>query len=247
MALPVKYVWTHDSFRVGEDGPTHQPIEQEAQIRLLEKIRNHRGEPAIAVLRPADAAETTVSWKIALENTRTPTALILSRQNMTDIPALAGSRFDDALQARRGAYIVVEPGGEPDLVLLANGSEVFTLIKAAALLTADMGLKVRVVSAPSAGLFIDQPVEYRQAVLPSGVPTLGLSAGLPESLSGLAGPLAKVVGMRRFGASAPYTVLEENFGYTPARVVAEVATYLEEYRRNLSDLQVLKSSCGTRR
>ncbi len=107
MGLPVKYVWTHDAFRVGEDGPTHQPVEQEAQIRLLEHLRNHHGERSVMVLRPADAAEATVAWKMAMANNKTPTALILSRQGIADLPARAGSdRYTDALQAEKGAYIV---------------------------------------------------------------------------------------------------------------------------------------------
>ena len=147
MELPVKYVWTHDAFRVGEDGPTHQPVEQEAQIRLMEHLRNHKGKRSCLVLRPADSTETTVAWKLAMENTETPTALILSRQNITDIPAKPGSdRFTDALQASRGAYIVQGTTGKPDLILIGNGSEVSTLLEGAQKLLIEKQLKIQIVS-----------------------------------------------------------------------------------------------------
>jgi len=232
MGLAVKYVWTHDAFRVGEDGPTHQPVEQEAQIRLLEKMKNLEGERSMLVLRPADAPETTVAWKLALQNTLSPTALILSRQTIADVPAASGSsRYNDALQAAKGAYVVHDDGrGRPDIVLVANGSEVSTLLAGAALL-AQKGLKVRVVSAPSEALFREQTADYQESVLPFGLPTLGLTAGLADSLTGLVGPFGKAVGMQRFGASAPYQVLDREFGYTPENVVAHVNTYLEEYGR----------------
>ena len=126
MGLPVKYIWTHDAFRVGEDGPTHQPVEQEAQIRLMEKLKNHHGHNSMLVLRPADVHETTVSWKLALENTTTPTALLLTRQNVPTLPAFAGStRLADAAHAAKGAYIIKD-AVNPDVILIANGSEVST-------------------------------------------------------------------------------------------------------------------------
>lgn len=230
MALPVKYVWTHDAFRVGEDGPTHQPIEHEAQIRLLEKQKNLEGHRSMLVLRPADAAETSVAWKMALENKHGPTALLLSRQNIVDVPAKAGStRYKDACGAVKGAYVAVDCGNAPDLVLVGNGSEVSTLVAAAAVLSSTKTLKVRVVSAISEGLFREQPAEYQKSVLPFGVPTFGLTAGLPVALAGLVGPLGKVFGMERFGASAPANVLDQKFGFTPENVVAQVEAYLKEY------------------
>jgi transketolase len=230
MKLPVKYIWTHDSFRVGEDGPTHQPVEQEAQIRLLEKMNNLDGKRAMLVLRPADAVETTVAWKIALENTQSPTALILSRQAIADVPAKTGStRFDDALQAKRGAYIVLDSEGRPECIFVANGSEVSTLIAAAGRLTKEQGIKVRVVSAPSEGLFNEQTEQYRETVIPPGIPVLGLTAGLPVTLEGIVGPLGTVVGMTRFGASAPFKVLDEKFGFTPDALVKQTVRYLDEY------------------
>lgn len=231
MKLPVKYVWTHDAFRVGEDGPTHQPVEQEAQIRLLEQLKNHDGRNSVVVLRPADGAETTVSWKLALENTASPTALLLSRQNIVDVPAMPGSnRYQDALDSGKGAYIVKAADGEPDVVLVANGSEVATLIDGAEKLEQEKGLKVQIVSAPSEGLFRNQNPAYQEEVLPSNKPTFGLTAGLPVTLRGLVGGKGKVFGLEHFGLSAPYSILDEKFGFTPENVVDQVVTYLEEYK-----------------
>jgi len=216
MELPVKYIWTHDAFRVGEDGPTHQPVEQEAQIRLMEQLKNHSGQPSALVLRPCDAAETNVAWKMAMENASTPTALILSRQNIKDIPAQPGStRYADALQAEKGAYVAWKNTDEkPEIILLANGSEVSTCIEGAEKLVAEKNLKLWVVAAISEGRFRTQSVEYQQSVIPTGIPVLGLTAGLPVTLQGLAGPFGKVIGMESFGFSAPYKVLDEKFGYT---------------------------------
>ncbi len=229
MELPVKYVWTHDAFRVGEDGPTHQPVEQEAQIRLLEHLRNHSGNRSCLVLRPADAIETTVAWKMAMENTQTPTALILSRQNIPDIPAIHGSdRFTDALQAEKGAYIVLHAAGHPDLVLVGNGSEVSTLIEGAGKLIREKGLKVQVVSAISEGLFRNQESDYQKEVIPDGVPVLGLTAGLPVTLAGLVGPMGRSIGMLSFGFSAPYKVLDEKLGFTADNVFNQALAYLGE-------------------
>jgi transketolase len=225
------YIWTHDAFRVGEDGPTHQPIEQEYQIRLLEKMKNLEGHRSMLVLRPGDGAETTVAWKMALE-AKTPVGLILTRQPVNDLPAKSGSsRYQDALAgSAKGAYIVRDAGGKPDLVLVANGSEVSLLMEGAELLAKQKGLKVQVVSAISEGLFKEQSPQYRETVLPLTSPTLGWTAGLPANLQGLVGPLGKVFGMERFGASAPFKVLDEKFGYTPANVVAVAEKYLSEYK-----------------
>jgi transketolase len=225
------YIWTHDAFRVGEDGPTHQPIEQEAQIRLLEKMANLEGHRSALVLRPCDGAETTVAWKMALE-AKTPVGLILTRQPVNDAPARSGStRYNDALLgAAKGAYIVREAGGKPDLVLVANGSEVSLLLEGAEKLAKEKGLKVQVVSAISEGLFKEQEPQYKESVLPLTVPTLGWTAGLPATLQGLVGPLGKVYGMERFGASAPFKVLDEKFGYTAANVVAVAEKYLSDCR-----------------
>ncbi len=223
MELPVKYVWTHDAFRVGEDGPTHQPVEQEAQIRLLEHLKNHQGKRAMMVLRPADAAETSVAWKMALENHSSPTALILSRQGIRDLPARAGSdRYSDALQAVLGAYIVRDSRGTPDVILLASGSEVSTLFEGADRLEERRGMKTRIVSVISEGIFRDQDREYQDMVLPSGVPVFGLTAGLPVTLQGLVGDRGKVFGMESFGFSAPYKVLDEKLGFTGENVYEQV-------------------------
>jgi transketolase len=227
MQLPVKYIYTHDSFRVGEDGPTHQPIEQEAQLRLMEELHNHSGKRSMLVLRPADAAETTVAWKMAMENLGSPTALILSRQNIKALPAKANSsRFADALDAQLGAYIVCEPEGEADIILLANGSEVSTLYEAS-LIIAEEGIRARVVSAISEGLFNDQDDDYRNMVLPAHIPVFGLTAGLPSTLSGFMKGRHKIKGMTAFGYSAPAAVLDEKFGFKPESVAAEIMEFLK--------------------
>lgn len=229
MRLPVKYIWTHDAFRVGEDGPTHQPVEQEAQIRLMEHLKNHHGENSILVMRPADSTETTVAWKMALENVKTPTALILSRQNIKDLPTDTGSRYNDALKSEKGAYIVKDCNGNPDIILVASGSEVSTLVEGADLLKND-NLKVRIVSAPSEGLFRVQPEGYRKSVIPENIPVFGLTAGLSVTLQGLVGPSGIVWGMNSFGYSAPYKVLDEKFGFTAENVYKQVIAYLKSFK-----------------
>ncbi|WP_288737646.1 transketolase [uncultured Parabacteroides sp.] len=223
MEQPVKFIWSHDAFRVGEDGPTHEPVEQEAQIRLMEKLKNHKGHNSMLVLRPADVIETTVAWKMAMENTATPTALILSRQNITDLPT-KGNRYDEALQAEKGAYIV-ESDENPDVIMVASGSEVATLVEGAALLRAD-GVKVRIVSVPSEGLFRSQSKEYQESVIPTGSKIFGLTAGLPVNLEGLVGANGKVWGLESFGFSAPYKVLDEKLGFTGQNVYNQVKELL---------------------
>ncbi len=228
MELPIVYVWTHDAFRVGEDGPTHQPVEQEAQIRLLEHLKNHSGDRSMLVLRPADGTESAVAWKMALENRKTPTALILSRQGIADVPAMPGStRFKDALQAEKGAYIVKDCDEIPQVTLVASGSEVSTLIEGAALLEERAQLKVRVVSAISEGRFRDQDDSYCESVIPTALPVFGMSAGLPVTLQGLVGPKGKVFGLESFGFSAPYKVLDKMLGFNGENVYKEVMSYLE--------------------
>ena len=223
MEQPVKFVWSHDAFRVGEDGPTHEPVEQEVQIRLMEKLKNHKGHNSLLVLRPADVTETTIAWKMAMENTATPTALIFSRQNITDLPA-KGNRYDEALQAEKGAYIV-ESDENPDVIMVASGSEVSTLEEGAALLRAD-GIKVRIVSVPSEGLFRSQSKEYQESVIPTGSKVFGLTAGLPVNLEGLVGANGKVWGLESFGFSAPYKVLDEKLGFTGQNVYNQVKELL---------------------
>ncbi len=222
MEQPVKFIWSHDAFRVGEDGPTHEPVEQEAQIRLMEKLKNHHGENSMLVIRPADVEETTVAWEMALENTKTPSALILSRQNITDLPTTS-TRKADALQAKKGAYIV-ESDANFDVILLASGSEVSTLYEGAALLRAE-GMKVRLVSVPSEGLFRSQSAEYQENVLPNGSKIFGLTAGLPVNLLGLVGNNGKIFGLESFGFSAPYKVLDEKLGFTGKNVYEQIKNW----------------------
>ncbi|MDR1227034.1 MAG: transketolase [Prevotellaceae bacterium] len=225
MQLPVKYVWSHDAFRVGEDGPTHQPVEHEAQLRLLEQLKNHHGQNSMLVLRPADSQECSVAWKLAMENTSTPTGLILSRQNIKDLPAAGGNRYNEALQAVKGAY-VVQKASKPDIILLANGSEVATLVEAAKLLAEHKKLQVQIVSAPSEGLFFNQDKKYRDEVLPTGVPVFGLTAGLPSTLHRFVGANGAIFGLDHFGYSAPFKVLDDKFGFTAENVVAQVQKLL---------------------
>jgi len=225
--LPVKYVLTHDSFRVGEDGPTHQPIEQEAQMRLMEKIKNHSGHQSLLALRPADTIETSVAWDMALKNTTTPTALILSRQNVKDIPATGTSRYDEATEAKKGGYLV-KSVAKPDITLFANGSEVSTLMDAAVLLENENNLKVNVASIISEGLFKQQSVAYQESVIPKGKLVFGLTAGLPVNLEGLIGDSGKVIGLEHFGYSAPAGVLDQKFGFTSENVSKEILKYIEE-------------------
>ena len=225
MRLHVVYVWTHDSFRVGEDGPTHQPVEHEAQIRLMEHLKNHQGERSMVVLRPADAEETVMAWKLAVEEHR-PVALVLSRQNIKNLPTLGASRREEAAQVAKGGYVVMD-AAKPAAVLIASGSEVSTLVEGAELLAGE-GIAVRVVSVPSEGLFRDQPKSYQETVLPAGLPRYGMTSGLPVNLLGLVGEKGMIHGLDHFGYSAPYKVLDEKFGYNGATVAAEVKKMLKK-------------------
>lgn len=220
METPVKFIWTHDAFRVGEDGPTHEPVEQEMQLRLMERLKNHSGKNSMLVLRPADAEETTQAWKLAMENTATPTALVFSRQNIDNLPD-----GNDYSSVSRGAYIVSGSDEDPDVVLVASGSEVSTLVAGAALLRAD-GVRVRVVSVPSEGLFRSQDKVYQESVIPSGAKVFGLTAGLPVTLESLVGANGKVWGLESFGFSAPYKVLDEKLGFTADNVYRQVKAML---------------------
>ena len=221
MELPVKFIWTHDAFRVGEDGPTHEPVEQEAQIRLMEKLKTHKGKNSMLVLRPADSDETTQAWKLAMENTTSPTGLILSRQNIKSLPA-----GNDYSQAAKGAYIVAGSDADFDVILLASGSEVSTLVAGAELLRAD-GIKCRIVSVPSEGLFRSQSKAYQRSILPGNKKKFGLTAGLPVTLEGLVGASGKVWGLSSFGFSAPYKVLDEKLGFTAENVYNQVKSLLK--------------------
>ena len=217
MELPVKFIWSHDAFRVGEDGPTHEPVEQEAQIRLMEKLKNHHGKNSMLVLRPADAEECTKCYELMMENVATPSAIILSRQNINDLPT-------DNRDAAKGAYIVT-CDGNPDVILVASGSEVSTLSEAATILRAE-GKRVRVVSVPSEGLFRSQSAEYQEQILPHGIKKFGLTAGLPVNLEGLVGADGIVYGLESFGFSAPYKVLDEKLGFTPVQVAERIRKFL---------------------
>lgn len=222
MGVPVKFIWTHDAFRVGEDGPTHEPVEQEAQIRLMEKLKNHKGQDSVRVFRPADCEETTVCWKLAMENMDTPSALIFSRQGIANLP-----EGNDYEQAAKGAYVVAGSDEDYDVILVASGSEVSTLEAGCEALRKD-GIKVRVVSAPSEGLFRCQSAEYQESVLPAAAKKFGMTAGLPVTLEGLVGigSNSKIWGMPSFGFSAPYKVLDEKLGYTGENVYRQVKEFL---------------------
>ncbi|MBO6125476.1 MAG: transketolase [Bacteroidaceae bacterium] len=224
MELPVKFIWTHDAFRVGEDGPTHEPVEQEAQIRLMEKLKNHSGRNSMLVLRPADTNATTVCWKLAMENTKTPSALILSRQTIENLPE--GTPYENA---KFGAYITAESDDTFDVVLVGNGSEVSTLVAGARLLRKD-GIKVRIVSAPSEGLFREQTPEYQNEIIPAGSKVFGLTAGLPVNLQGFligAHPSSRIWGLESFGFSAPYKVLDQKLGFNAENVYNQVKELLQ--------------------
>ena len=221
MRVPIKFVWSHDAFRVGEDGPTHEPVEQEAQIRLMEKLKNHKGQDSVRVFRPADADETTVCWQMANENMDTPTAMICSRQNVNSLP-----EGTDYSQVRKGAYIVKDDPNY-DVILLASGSEVSTLLAGAELLNAD-GVKTRIVSVPSEGLFRTQSKEYQESVLPKGAKIFGMTAGLPVTLQSLVGVEGMVYGLESFGFSAPYKVLDEKLGFNAENVYKQVKDYLSK-------------------
>lgn len=220
MRTPVKFVWSHDAFRVGEDGPTHEPVEQEAQIRLMEKLQNHAGQDSVRVFRPADSEAATVCWQMAMENMDTPTALIFSRQAIKSLPE--GTDYE---QVRKGAYIVKGSDEDFDVILIASGSEVSTCVEGAELLRQD-GYKVRVVSVPSEGLFRRQSAEYQESILPKAAKKFGLTAGLPVTLEGLVGADGKVFGMSSFGFSAPYKVLDEKLGFTAENVRKQVTEFI---------------------
>ena len=227
MRLHVVYVWTHDSFRVGEDGPTHQPVEHEAQIRLMEHLRNHHDERSMLVLRPADGDETVMAWKLAVEEHR-PVALVLSRQNIKTLPTLGAIRREEAAQVAKGGYVVMD-AAKPAAVLIATLVGRFTGLEIdgwCGVLVAAEGIPVRVVNVPSEGLFRDQPRSYQESVLPAGVARYGMTSGLPVNLRGLVGENGVIHGLDHFGWSAPYKVLDEKFGYNGATVAAEVKKML---------------------
>ncbi len=213
MHLPVVYVWTHDSVWIGEDGPTHQPVEQLAALRAI---------PNLVVIRPADGNETAAAWRVALERRDGPTALALTRQKL---PVLFETTRNPAEKVARGAYVLADSSGIPSVLLIASGSEVHLALEARDLL-AEKGIAVRVVSMPSWELFDAQPASYRDAVLPPQVTArLAIEAGVTQGWAKYVGLAGDVMGLDRFGASAPYKVLMEKFGFT-AEAVAEQALNL---------------------
>ena len=231
MELPIIYIWSHDSFRVGEDGPTHQPIEQEAQIRLLEQVKNHSGNNSMLALRPADGAETITAWRMALQNRATPTGLIFTRQKIKDLPPTFNqTRRQEAEKSLRGAYILYEPDGQVDLVLVGNGSEVYMLYEVAQVLEQEKSINARLVSAISEGLFRRQSLEYQRQVLPHDTPVFGVTAGLPVTLQNLVGPQGEVFGMDHFGHSAPSPVLDEKFGFTVRNLANKIEAFIEQHQ-----------------
>jgi transketolase len=214
MELGVTYVFTHDSIGVGEDGPTHQPVEQLAALRAI---------PRLIVIRPGDANETAVAWQVAIESRARPVALVLSRQN---VPTLDRNRFAPADGLRRGAYILADaPEGKPDLILIGTGSEL-SLVVAAREKLAEQKIRARVVSMPSWELFDQQPQAYRETIFPQTVrPRLAVEAALPQGWHRYLGDGGDIIGVERFGASAPGNVVMEKLGFTVGHVV-ESATRL---------------------
>ena len=223
MELPVKYIFTHDSFRVGEDGPTHQPIEHEAQMRLIEQLHNLSGKRSAVVLRPADADETLGCYEVAMATTDRPSVLILSRQDVRDIDSL--SRKEVVAGVKKGGYIAFGSKDEkPEMVLVGNGSDVGLLLSCAEDLAAQ-GKKVRVVSVPSIGLLLDQGYDYLRELIPDDVKSFGLSSGLPSVLAPIMSRESQIVGLDRFGASAPFKVLEKEFGFDKQQILERIQLF----------------------
>jgi len=218
--LPVIYVWTHDSIALGEDGPTHQPVEQLASLRAM---------PNLVVIRPADASETVVAWTVALRRRQGPTALVLTRQK---VPVLDRAVFAPAEGLTRGAYVLADaPGGRPELILIGTGSEVALVITAHATLVRE-GVRARVVSMPSWELFAAQPAAYREQVLPKAVGRrLAVEAAASLGWERWVGPEGGILGLDRFGASAPGEVLMKELGFTTERVIGAAEALLVRTRR----------------
>ncbi|MFZ4454247.1 transketolase [Salibacterium aidingense] len=214
MELPVTYVFTHDSIAVGEDGPTHEPIEQTSSLRAI---------PNLNVIRPADGNETVAAWKTALLSEKTPTALVLTRQG---VPTLPGTAEKAEKGVQQGAYVLVEIDKQPDVLLLAAGSEVALAVEAQESLEKE-GVKANVVSMPNWHAFDQQPLEYQRKVLPEGVPALAIEMGSSHGWYKYTGAYGAVLGIDRFGASAPGDVNIKEFGFTVENVTARVKTLLD--------------------
>jgi transketolase len=212
MELPVTYVFTHDSIAVGEDGPTHEPVEHVMSLRLM---------PHMRLIRPADANETAVAWKLAIESTKHPTALALSRQA---VPTFDRTKYASAEGVRQGAYIFSEAlssesGGAPDVILIGTGSELQLAVEAQEKLASE-GVKARVVSMPCWDLFEEQSAEYKESVLPSAVRArVAVEAGIPIGWERYVGLEGRIVGQTQFGASAPAKDLFKHFGFNAENVV----------------------------
>jgi transketolase len=217
MELGVVYVFTHDSIGVGEDGPTHQPVEQLAALRAI---------PRLVVIRPGDANETAVAWRVAIESRAHPVALVLTRQN---VPTLDRSRFAPADGLRRGAYVLADaPGAKSDIILIGTGSEV-ALVLAAQEKLAEQKIQARVVSMPSWELFDQQPQDYRETVFPRSLRArLAVEAALPQGWHRYVGDGGDVLGVERFGASAPGNLVMEKYGFTVGRVVERATALLRK-------------------
>jgi transketolase len=216
MEIPVIYIFTHDSIGVGEDGPTHQPVEQLASLRAI---------PGFMVLRPADANEVTEAWKVIMQLRHEPAALILTRQAL---PTIDRTKYASASGVAKGAYVIAEAkGGKPELILIATGSEVSLCLSAYEQLTAE-GRKVRVVSMPSWELFDKQTREYRDSVLPRDVSArISVEQASTLGWARYVGHAGKSIGMKTFGASAPLKELQKKFGFTPDAVVAAARELLK--------------------
>ncbi len=226
LEAPVTWVFTHDSIFVGEDGPTHEPVEHLASLRAI---------PHLVTIRPADANETAVAWRVALER-KGPVVLALSRQNL---PIFDRNIVAPAAGLERGAYTLLDAdGGKPDLILIGTGSEVALAVEARTALAAE-GIQARVVSMPSWELFEEQPEAYREQVLPANVPVrLAIEAGSPMGWERYVGPFGGVVGIAgRFGASAPYQVLAKEYGFTVENVVAQAKALLQGLKEKAGLLQ----------
>jgi transketolase len=215
MNLQSIFIFTHDSFFVGEDGPTHQPIEHVASLRLI---------PNIQVIRPADGMETAMMWVAALQHTSGPSALILTRQKL---PVITRSADFSAAAILKGGYVVSTPDGDADVVVMASGSEVHVAVEAAATL-ASQGIQARIVSVPCLEQFMEQPQYYRDAVLPAGIPRVAFEAGRGESWGRLIGCDGLFIGIEHFGASAPDKVLAEQFGFTAPQVAEKIKAFLKK-------------------
>jgi transketolase len=217
MKLPVIYIFTHDSIGLGEDGPTHQPVEQLAGLRAI---------PDLTVIRPADANETAVAWQVAVKTRDRPVALVLTRQR---VPTLERTQYASASGLRQGAYILADaPDGQPELILMASGSEV-SLVLAARQKLLEENVQARVVSMPSWELFNAQPREYRDQVLLPSVPArLAVEAGAAQGWYRYVGDKGCVIGVERFGASAPGEIVRREYGFSMENVYRQALALLDK-------------------